>query len=165
MSIKSLGDLTPTAMLRKMRRLRPNSDHSSMLFRFGFLRILPSEISNILVVMEDEPLDSLAKKADRILEQKNDAPGSVAAISPQSDSPSVFSVGEVDGLRHLLRRDREGRNDQARGSRGTRGAPPDNSSICRNHAKWGTKSFTCRPGCLFADLPLAKKSGNANAGR
>ena len=83
MAIKSLGDLTPTALLRKMQRLRPKSEHESALFRFGFFRVLPTEISNILVVLEHETLDVLAKKADRILEQKNDTPGSVAAISAE----------------------------------------------------------------------------------
>ena len=81
MTIRSLGDLTPSAMLRKMRRLRPKTEHSSTIFRWSFLRVLPLEVSNILVVMEDEPLDVLARKADRILEQRSDAPGSVAAIT------------------------------------------------------------------------------------
>ena len=93
MTIRSLGDLTPTAMLRKMRRLRPKPEHDSTIFRWSFLRILLLEVSNILVVMEDEPLDALAKKADRILEQRSDAPGSVAAItvSPSSSSSPLLS--------------------------------------------------------------------------
>ena len=158
MAIKSLGDLTPTALLRKMRRLRPKSEHESALFRFGFFRVLPSEVSNILVVLEHESLDAIAKKADRILEQKNDAPGSVAAISADSHQ---FSIGEVDAVRRLIR------GGDSRDPGGHRGAGrPDNSPfICRNHLKWGTKSFSCKPGCLYADLPLARKSGNANAGR
>ena len=53
MTIRSLGDLTPTAMLRKMRRLSPKPEHDSTIFRWSFLRILPLEVSNILVVMED----------------------------------------------------------------------------------------------------------------
>ena len=162
MAIRSLGDLTPSALLRKMRRLRPEEEHKSDLFRFGFLRVLPADVSNILVVLEDEPLDVLAKKADRILDQKRDAPGSVAAIS---DSPSIpasaFTIGEVDAVRQMLR------------GRGSRGLPSSSSSsttaaspsICRNHAKWGTKAFSCRPGCLLSDLPLAKRLENSNAGR
>ena len=157
MSIRSLGDLTPTALLRKMRRLRPQSEHDSDLFRFGFLRVLPSDVSNILVVLEDEPLDGLPRKADRILEQWNDAPGSVAAISSDSTIPaSVFTVGEVDAVRQLLR---------GRDSRGASSTPSTSSSICRNDAKWGSKAFNCRPGCLFSDIPLGKRSGNSNAGR
>ena len=157
MAIKSLGDLKPTALLRKMRRLCPHSEHDSALFRFGFLCVLPSDISNILVVLEDESIDVLAKKADRILEQQSDAPGSVAAISTSADK---LTIGEVDVVRQFFR-DRGGRQDRSREDRG----PSSSPSICRNHAKWGTKSFSCRPGCLFSDLPLAKKSGNANAGR
>ena len=36
MAIKSLGNLMPSAMLRKMKRLRPLEEHSSDLFHFGF---------------------------------------------------------------------------------------------------------------------------------
>ena len=167
MTIRSLGDLTPSAMLRKMRRLRPKSEHDSTIFRWSFLRVLPLEVSNILLVMEDEPLDTLAKKADRILDQRNDAPGSVAAItgtsSPPSSSLGLLSIGECDAVRRMLRGDGRGQrnNDERPNPRGTDSAP----FTCKNHAKWGTKSFSCRPGCLFADLPLARKPGNANAGR
>ena len=164
MTIRTLGDLTPSAMLRKMRRLRPKSEHESTIFRWSFLRVLPLDVSNILVVMEDQPLEVLAKKADRILEQRTDAPGSVAAIAPPASNPSspLLSIGEVDAVRRLLRRDgrpssREG-DDRGRGS-------GDAPFTCRNHAKWGPKAFSCKPGCLFAELPLARRTGNANAGR
>ena len=168
MAIRSLGDLKPSAMLRKMRRLRPHSEHSSTIFRWSFLRVLPLEVSNILVIMEDEPLDVLAKKADRIMEQRSDAPGSVAAISPASEaSPSsVLSIGEVDAVRRFLRQDRGQSRPEDRGpSRGARTPSEATQFTCRNHAKWGTKSFSCKPGCLFADLPLARRPGNSNAGR
>ena len=168
MAIRSLGDLKPSAMLRKMRRLRPQSEHSSTIFRWSFLRVLPLEVSNILVVMEDESLDILAKKADRIMEQRSDAPGSVAAITPVAEtSPSsVLSIGEVDAVRRFLRQDGRGQScgDNRGPSRGARG-PAETQFTCRNHAKWGTKSFSCKPGCLFADLPLARRPGNSNAGR
>ena len=89
MAIRSLGDLTPSGLLRKMCRLRPKSEHESDLYHFIFLQVLPSEVSNVLVVLEHESLHVLAKKADRILEQRNSALGSVAAIS--SDSSPSFS--------------------------------------------------------------------------
>ena len=113
--------------------------------------------------MEDQPLDVLAKKAYRIMEQRTDAPGSVAAIAaPANNSLSLLSIGEVDAVRRLLRRDgRPPRGDDNRG-RGSRDAP----FTCRNHAKWGPKAFSCSPGCLFEELPLAKRpAGNSNAGR
>ena len=94
MAIPTLGDLTPSAMLLKMRRLRPQVEHDSTILRWSFLWVLPLEVSNILVVMEDESLDILAKKADKILDQRANAPGSVAAINESSSSPSsYFTVG------------------------------------------------------------------------
>ena len=93
MAIRTLGDLTPSAMLR----LRPKAEHESTIFRWSFLRVLPLDVSNILVIMEDESLDTLAKKADKILEQRADAPGSVAAISPSSSSP-LLSICEVNAV-------------------------------------------------------------------
>ena len=162
MAIKSLGDLTPTAMLRKMRRLRPCEEQETLLFRLGFLRILPT--NNILVVLEDAPLDELAKKVDRILEQKNDAPDSVSAIrgdfSPVPPSSFSFMVGEVDAVRQLLRNSR---------SSGASAAPPSRSHrsenfVCGSHSKWGSKAYSCKPGCLFSDISLNKRLGNSNAG-
>ena len=149
-SIRSLGELTPSAMLRKMRRLRPVEEHSSQLFRFGFFRVLPIEVSNILVALEEESLDVLAKKADKILDQRVDAPGSVAAISPVS--PDLFTRGEVDALKQLVRPSRAP-------------TPRSENSICRFHTRWGPKAFRCQPGCLFAGTPLAKPQGNGPAGR
>ena len=155
-AIRSLGELTPSAMLRKMRRLRPPEEHSSQLFRFGFFRVLPLEVSNILVVMEEESLDVLAKKADKIMDQRADAPGSVAAISPGQD---FFTRGEVDAVRQFLKSSNQPRTS----------APPSRPSsapfTCRFHARWGPKAFRCQPGCLFAELPLAKPQGNGPAGR
>ena len=165
MMIRSLGDLTPSAMLRKMCRLRPKTEHESTIFRWSFLRVLPLEVSNILIVMEDQPLDVLAKKADRILEQRTDAPSSVAAIATSAGNPSspLLSVGEVDAVRRFLRGDARAapRDDD----RGARGPTPGTPFTCRNHAKWGPKAFSCKPGCLFAEIPLAKRQGNSNAGR
>ena len=165
MAIRTLGDLTPSAMLRKMCRLRPQAEHDSTIFRWSFLRVLPLEVSNILVVMEDESLDVLAKKADRILDQRADAPGSVAAINEvsSSSSPSYFTVGEVDAVHNLLRGNQP-RRSPAPGGTGT-GAGSGNGYICNGHARWGSKSFSCKAGCIFADTPLAKRSGNGNAGR
>ena len=38
--------------------------------------------------------------------------------------------------------------------------------VCFSHKKFGTKAFTCKPGCSFAHLPLAQREqGNGNAGR
>ena len=169
MGIRSLGDLTPSAMLRKMRRLRPKEEHTSTIFRWSFLRVLPADVANILVVMEDEPLDVLAKKADKILDQKADAPGSVAAISPSPTSPSnqLLSIGELDAVRRMIR-SQETRGSDLRGANSDSRRPGggDNGQfICKNHARWGTKSFSCKPGCLLSDLPLQKRSGNGNAGR
>ena len=157
MAIRSLGDLTPSAMLRKMRRLRPKMEHSSTLFRWSYLRVLPLEVSNILIVMEEEPLEVLAKKADRILEQKIDAPGSVAAISNSPSTSNVFTVGEVDALRQVIR------GNAPRGNKTP--TPSTGGYICNGHSRWGSRSFSCKPGCIFADSPLAKRSGNGNAGR
>ena len=161
MAIRSLGDLTPSAMLRKMRRLRPKEEHSSTIFRWSFLRVLPLDVSNILIVMEGEELDVLAKRADRIMEQKSDAPGSVAAINPPS---SLLTVGELDVVRRMIRRESRG-NEPGGSDRRPSGGSDTTTFICKNHSRWGTKSFSCKPGCLLSDLPLQKRPGNANAGR
>ena len=70
MAIQTLGDLKPSPMLRKMRRLRTKAEHESMLFQFSYLNVLPAEVSNILVVMEEASLGVFAKKADKILDQR-----------------------------------------------------------------------------------------------
>ena len=99
------------------------------------------------MVMEDESLDVLAKKADRILDQRADAPGSVAAINEvsSSSSPSYFTVGEVDAV--------QPRRSPAPGGTGA-SAGNGNGYICNGHAHRGSKSFSCKTDVFSPTRPL-----------
>ena len=60
---------------------------------------------------------------------------------------------------------------QGRGHSRPEGAARDGGNkkenfVCFSHKKFGTKAYTCKPGCSFAHLPLAQRdAGNGPAGR
>ena len=153
LSITSLGDLKPTAMLRKMTRLTSPETASTTIFRHSFLMVLPSDVRGILATMSDS-IEDLAKKADVIIEAR----GSGHAISAVDTATSVASLAqEVAALRSSMSRPNRNRSTPA--------SPSNDVFICANHAKWGSKAYSCKSGCSFSGVPLASRPGNANASR
>ena len=77
LGLTGLGDMKPTALLRKMRSF--NSD-TATLFRAHFLALLPTEVRSVLASREIKELDELAQTADRIVEARGSS-GHVAPVS------------------------------------------------------------------------------------
>ena len=151
LSITSLGDLKASAMLRKMTRLTSPETASTTIFRHSFLMVLPSEVRAILATMDD-PIEELAKKADVIIEARGSGLG-ISAI----DTTVASLAQEVAALRSSLHKPARNRSSASPAS--------GEVFVCQNHAKWGTKAYSCKSGCSFAGIPLASRSGNANASR
>ena len=151
LAITSLGDLKATQMLRKMTRLASPGSASTTLFRHSFLLVLPADVRAILATLDD-PLPELAVKADRIIEARG---STVAAIS---SDPSFSSLcQEVAALKVAVNNRPSSRNSG-------RSNTPD-AFVCVNHTKYGPKAYNCKPGCSFANSPLAQRPGNSNASR
>ena len=154
LSLTSLGDLKATAMLRKMTRLTSPSTASTTIFRHSFLMVLPAEVRGILATM-DEPIETLAKKADAIIEAR----GSYSVASVEQSSSLASLTQEVAALKLSI-----GRQNRSRGSPASSAASQD-PFVCYNHTKWGLNAYSCKPGCSFANAPLGARPGNANASR
>merc|ERR1712024_77694 len=67
LAIMGLGDMKPTALLRRLQSL--NSDPAT-LFRAHFLALLPSEVRSVLAGQEIADISDLAKAADRVMEAR-----------------------------------------------------------------------------------------------
>ena len=87
LSIAGLGDMKPTALLRRLQSL--NSDPAT-LFRAHFLALLPSEVRSVLAGREIPDIADLAKAADRVMEAKGFDTHQVAAVASQWKPASQF---------------------------------------------------------------------------
>ena len=156
LSITGLGDMKPTALLRRLQSL--NSD-PTMLFRAHFLTLLPSEVRSVLAGREIPNIDDLAKAADRIIEARgsdgNVAPAALQAVrarSTQSQNtrrpPTRQGGGDIE--------------------HGTTPVYKESTHVCYYHIRYGTSAQSCQPWCLLNDGvrgQLKGDQGNSAAGR
>ena len=145
-SLTSLGDRTPTEMLRYMRSLLPGYPDNP-LFEAIFIDLLPAEARNAAV--KHELLEDMAEAADQVLAE---APTSAASISQDSD----VALAQVSRLT----------------SSSSRRSPPKDPSLCFVHRNYGKSAFKCASPktCRMKDViarpdNTRQASGNANAGR
>jgi hypothetical protein len=154
LGLAGLGDRKPTALLRNMRSLNSDAD---TLFRALFLQQLPSDVRGVVASLNLTTLDELAVAADHYME-----------ANPTSGSSSVFAASMSNRSNLHDRRSRRTTFD--------RNVNPAGNFVCHYHATYGPRARSCRPGCAFADLPLAPhpssqtsrtstSSGNDRAGR
>ena len=98
----SLGDMTPTQMLRRMEACVPEEEHTSEMFRHTFLLKLTEDVRNQLAAYAKDSLSSLAEKADNILAFKKSASSSTnpflqsiaAATTTSTVAPAVAASSQ-----------------------------------------------------------------------
>ena len=112
---------------------------------------MPREIRKNLFALKDLPIRDLAKEAN--------------LYALRSAGDQEFEVAHVGGPPS----NRGSEGTKPKGPRGYRG--PRNPELCYYHSKFKHRAFKCtgfgdagKP-CLMKDVPLAKPSPNANAGR
>ena len=161
LSITGLGDMKPTALLRRLQSL--NSDPTT-LFRAHFLALLPSEVRSVLAGQDIPDILDLAKAADRIMEAKgldsHVAPIAVQAASRFSNTASRFPIARRPATR-------QGGGDVE--------GFTESSHVCNYHVRYGKNARRCLPGCLLYDDSRGQPKtngprdkgaqGNASAGR
>ena len=149
LSIAGLGDMKPSALLRRLQSL--NSDPTT-LFRAHFLALLPSEVRSVLAGREIPDISDLAKAADRIMEAK----GFDSHVAP-------IAVQAFKNKRQPLTR--QGGGDIEHGS--TSGNK-EGAHICFYHIRYGKAARRCQPWCLLNDGFRSQPKGdqgNSAAGR
>ena len=146
LSLTGLGDMKPTALLRKLLSL--NTD-ANTLMRAHFLALLPADVRTVLAGREIDDLAELAKAADRVLEARQ----SDALVAPVS-RPSTGSTHRPAGPpASTTRRQSE--------------------HVCPNHIRYGARARSCKPWCILnqawmdgrASPRSTPASGNSQAGR
>jgi hypothetical protein len=153
LSITGLGDVKPSALLRRLQSL--NNDPAT-LFRAHFLALLPSEVRSVLAGQDIPQIADLAKAADRVMEAR----GFDSHVSPV----------EVQAVRAQNTRrppNQQGGGDVERGNK-------KSDHICFYHIRYGKDAHRCQPWCLLNDSvrgqlknngPKGGYQGNSSAGR
>ncbi len=143
-----LGDRRPSALMDDMLAVHPEGEKPNSLFLYIFLRKLPPDMMDQLIVKDYATPRELGLAADKLWDSRRSrgrpvcavveaAP--VSAVSTSSRSPSPSS----------------GRSSQRRpatsgGGRRHRPSTPGPSGLCRLHAKWGEDARQCFPPCSWA---------------
>ena len=149
LSITGLGDMKPSALLRRLQSL--NSDPTT-LFRAHFLALLPSEVRSVLAGREIPDISDLAKAADRIMEAKgfdsHVAPIAVQAFRNKRQPPTRQGGGDIE--------------------HGSTSGNKEGAHICFYHIRYGKEARRCQPWCLLNDGFRSQPKGdqgNSAAGR
>ena len=156
LSITGLGDMKPSALLRRLQSL--NSDPTT-LFRAHFLALMPSEVRSVLAGREIPDISDLAKAADRIMEAK----GFDSHVAPVAVQAFRTSSSQFQNKRQP--QTRQGGGDVEHGS--TSGNK-EGAHICFYHIRYGKAARRCQPWCLLNDGFRSQPKGdqgNSAAGR
>ena len=168
--ITSLGDRTPSGLLRYMRSCQPGEPETS-LFTVIFLNALPKNAKDAALNLDDPLLDDIATVADRILAVPDATTAGVSAVSAPFlwDDVAIYAVQSSSGRPGIPAKFSP---DQINASFAP-GISPLDPTLCTTHARFGANAYSCAApsSCRLKDV-LRKKghkktsaSGNSNAGR
>ena len=152
-----LGDRRPSSLMDDMLAMHPEGEKPNSLFLYIFLRKLPAEMMDQLVVKDYVSPRELADAADKLWDSRRSrgrpvcavTEATVAALSLASRSPSPST-----GRPHNRRATGGG------GGRRQRASTPGPSGFCRLHAKWGEDARQCYPPCSWTKN--AQRTGRKN---
>ncbi|XP_022174682.1 uncharacterized protein LOC111036798 [Myzus persicae] len=141
-----LGDRRPSQLLRDMRSNLPPGIGEEALKEFWMQR-LPSNVRVVLNSL-DASLDSIAARADRIMDASN--PLDVDVVSREADTDLAGTVAalakQVQALTQLIS---SSAGPQQRHSSPTDAGQLPPSQRCFYHETYGAKARKCRPPCNF----------------
>ena len=169
----TLGDRTPSAMLREMKQVLGEGSMDECIMRELWIQRLPSDVQAILASARNTPLSDAALIADEAMLRLRPQ---VSVIQPQKPvynncvppSPSLPQAvasspaeDKVDRLINAMERvlGRLSTNDvdhQDRYRRSRRNSPSprrhfvtSRNGYCKYHNRFGEKARRCEPGCTF----------------
>ena len=159
----SLDDRDPRSVVRELRAL--NEDPETLL-RAILINMLPQDIRVALSNMDGKPtLEQLGERAWKALDLRKERKV-VHAIQRQPAGQDQEDEDEINAV--------QSRGGNGRGRGRFQGQPQGQKTghreeanfVCFAHKKFGPKAYSCKPGCSFAELPLAQRgAGNGPAGR
>lgn len=163
----SLGDRTPSQLLRHMKHLAGNSRLDNKFLKELWLQRLPENLRSLLsIFMDNIGLEDLAVKADRAYEHTNSRVLEVREDSNETSSTMKLLSDIQQRLANLeVRRPSRSSTHRPRSNSRPVGKHSRSSSrssvshdICWFHATYGDKARRCRPGCQY-------KSGKGQASK
>ena len=163
LSITGLGDMKPSALLRRLQSL--NNDPAT-LFRAHFLALLPAEARSVLAGREIPDISDLAKAADRIMEAR----GFDSHVTPVAVQAFRSRSSQFQNNRRMP--NHQGGGDVEHGSSS---GNKESAHICFYHIRYGKEARRCQPWCLLNDSVRGQlkyngskekgDQGNSSAGR
>ncbi|XP_050439905.1 uncharacterized protein LOC126847777 [Adelges cooleyi] len=142
-----MGDRRPSQLLRDMRSVMPAGIGEEALKEF-WLQKLPSNVMAIIASL-DAPLDSLASRADRVMEASS--PQSVDAFSKDQMADLASAVSalsqQVQSLTKIVNSSKDVPRQRQHSS--TQWAAQQPTQACYYHEKYGNGARNCRPPCNF----------------
>jgi len=148
-----MGDRRPSQLLRDMRNNMPSGIGEDALKEF-WLQKLPSSVTAISSL--DGSLDSLASRADRVMDASN--PQSVDAFAKDQFTELAGAVAaltqQVQSLTQIVNSS-NGSSQQRQTQYDTR----TSTQMCYYHDLYGAKARKCRPPCNFQ--PKTRDTGAA----
>ena len=138
------------------------NENPQTLLRAVVIDMMPQDVRVALGSMATEStLEEIGEQAYKIIDLRKDRKGKgVNAIKRQAASTESDEEEEVNVV---MKGKSRSKGDTRRPRNGTK---EDGPFVCFAHKKFGQQAFSCKPGCSFADLPLAQRgAGNGNAGR
>lgn len=150
-----MGDRRPSQLLRDMRNNMPSSIGEDALKEF-WLQKLPSNVTTIIASL-DGPLDSLASRADRVMDASN--PQSVDAFAKDQFAELAGAVAaltqQVQSLTQIVNSSKSPSQQQS----AQYGVQPA-AQMCYYHDRYGDKARKCRLPCNFK--PKTRDAGTAS---
>ena len=180
LSQEELGDRTPSELLRRMKRLlgSPPSTNELGLLRELFLSRLPSKIRMVLCGFMDSDLETLAERADRMMESAVDLlqPATcINAVRNSSDEVRKLTAMIADLQRQMSCVRTDTRQPCARSprprvpkslsatSRPGSPRPPARGVYCFYHEKYGRRAYRCSSPCSFNNNQTGKQGDDHHA--
>lgn len=163
--ITSLGDRTPSDLLRYMRSLQPGEGEGS-LFVVIFLNALPKNAKDAALPKAPN-LDEMAKAADIVLAVPDARPSSLSVQEVSADDGLVVD-GYVDAVRNPPRHGASSTARPSSSSSASRSSSGNDSRLCAVHKRFRELAFRCASPktCPMRQVLCPRpEAGNAKAGR
>ena len=153
-----LGDRRPSALMDDMLAMHPEGEKTNSLFLYIFLRKLPAEMMDQLVVKDYSSPRELASAADKLWDSRRSRGRPVCAIPEVAIVAAMTSASRSPSP--SSRRPTQNRTAGGGGGRRQRASTPGPSGFCRLHAKWGEDARQCFPPCSWPKN--ANRTGRKN---
>ena len=143
-----LGDRRPSSLMDDMLAMHPEGEKPNSLFLYIFLRKLPADVMDQLVVKDYVSPRELASAADKLWDSRRSRGRPVCAVTDNTPVAALSSASRSPSP--SARRPTQRRAADGDSGRRQRQSTPGPSGLCRLHQKWGEDARQCYPPCNWS---------------